>query len=151
MNCIHMLVRRFLQIISEGLPGLVVVAGSRTFLGCGASVPLVHAFMPATRVVNFKFSYWPSSLYTNNEEDLTLQKKKKTYDFEKDLREACFPSQTLSAQRGGRCVAQAWGTSISRGCPVWRSCRRSVARSCCACSSADAALDEEMLQVGRKR
>ena len=33
----------------------------------GASVPLLHAFVPATRVVNFKFGYWPSPLYTNSE------------------------------------------------------------------------------------
>ncbi|NKB70705.1 MAG: DUF2279 domain-containing protein [Candidatus Latescibacteria bacterium] len=29
----------------------------------GASVPLVHAFFPASQVLNFKFSYFPSSLY----------------------------------------------------------------------------------------
>ena len=34
----------------------------------GASVPLLHAFVPSTRLVDFKFSYWPSSLYTDNDE-----------------------------------------------------------------------------------
>ena len=29
----------------------------------GASIPLVHAFFPASRIVEFKFSYFPSPLY----------------------------------------------------------------------------------------
>jgi len=33
----------------------------------GASVPLLHAYVPSTQVVDFKFSYWPSSLYLDNE------------------------------------------------------------------------------------
>jgi hypothetical protein len=34
----------------------------------GASVPLLHALVPSTRVIDFKFGFWPSSLYTDNEE-----------------------------------------------------------------------------------
>jgi len=34
----------------------------------GAAVPLVHALFPATEVVGFKFSYWPSSLYLEHDE-----------------------------------------------------------------------------------
>ncbi|MEE2658322.1 MAG: DUF2279 domain-containing protein [Candidatus Latescibacterota bacterium] len=34
----------------------------------GAAVPLVHTLFPSTRIVGFKFSWWPSSLYLNYEE-----------------------------------------------------------------------------------
>ena len=34
----------------------------------GASVPLVHALFPATRMVGFKVGYWPSSLYLDHED-----------------------------------------------------------------------------------
>lgn len=33
----------------------------------GAAVPLLHALYPATEVVGFKFSYWPSDLYLDCE------------------------------------------------------------------------------------
>ncbi len=34
----------------------------------GAAVPLMHALFPATDVVGFKFSYWPSALYLDHDE-----------------------------------------------------------------------------------
>ncbi len=34
----------------------------------GASVPLMHELFPATRAINFKFSYFPSPLYLDHEE-----------------------------------------------------------------------------------
>ena len=34
----------------------------------GASVPLLHALVPSTQVINFKFGFWPSSLYKDNEQ-----------------------------------------------------------------------------------
>ena len=33
----------------------------------GAAVPLIHTLLPASRVIGFKFSYWPSSLYLDHD------------------------------------------------------------------------------------
>jgi len=38
----------------------------------GASLPLLHAFFPHTKAISFKFSYFPSDLYRNNELRATL-------------------------------------------------------------------------------
>lgn len=33
----------------------------------GAAVPLIHTLLPASRVIGFKFSYWPSSQYLDHD------------------------------------------------------------------------------------
>ena len=45
----------------------------------GATVPLVHAWFPKTRVVRFKFGWWPSPLYRDYDARLTAGRPRTRY------------------------------------------------------------------------